>query len=365
MTDGNTHITYSFADIERYLTGSMTAKEMHDMERAALQDPFLADAIEGYRNADMKLADRHLNEITAALQKEEPAKVILMPKKKRYGWLIAASLLAVIGTGIFLFTGQHDSSMQLATNNIKKIKQKDSPVKNAKPSSPQTESQPAASAGNLAQTKPENKEADNSVAMLQKKKPLADKETGTKLQTESEEVSRMSMASPVAPAASVTDTNTDKKPLPQASQDSINSKMSLSEVVVTKAMKRQNQPVNTWTTDKGKPFLLSDVEVINLNSKKRKRADTSSIQPEGGWRSFQDYLFSRLSRRDSLLLVNDDFATNNIELEFSVDKSGLPYDIKVFNTSDSTVSNRIVTAIQSGPKWKSTDSKEKRLHIRY
>lgn len=43
------HIEYTQADIERYLQGKMTNAEMHAIEKAALQDPFLADAIEGYK----------------------------------------------------------------------------------------------------------------------------------------------------------------------------------------------------------------------------------------------------------------------------------------------------------------------------
>ena len=52
MLNDNTHINYSKADIEKYLQGKMTASEMHALEKAALQDPFLADAIEGFEIAD-------------------------------------------------------------------------------------------------------------------------------------------------------------------------------------------------------------------------------------------------------------------------------------------------------------------------
>ena len=34
-------------DIERYLRGEMTAAEMHALEKEALADPFLADALDG------------------------------------------------------------------------------------------------------------------------------------------------------------------------------------------------------------------------------------------------------------------------------------------------------------------------------
>ena len=54
MAEQNAHINYSVEDIERYLKGKMSAKEMHDMEKAALQDSFLADAIEGFINASFE-----------------------------------------------------------------------------------------------------------------------------------------------------------------------------------------------------------------------------------------------------------------------------------------------------------------------
>lgn len=101
MADSNTHINYSVADIERYLQGKMNAKEMHDMERAALQDPLLADAIEGYSNASFDESHKHLNEITAALlQQKEESKVVPMPSHSFYWWKIAAMIILVAGVGV-------------------------------------------------------------------------------------------------------------------------------------------------------------------------------------------------------------------------------------------------------------------------
>ena len=102
MADANIHINYTVEDIERYLNSGMNAKEMHDMEKAALQDPFLADAIEGYGGASMQQSHQHLNEITALLQKDKAeAKVVTMPQRN-YSWIrIAAMLIAVVGVGVF------------------------------------------------------------------------------------------------------------------------------------------------------------------------------------------------------------------------------------------------------------------------
>ncbi|MBG9375110.1 carboxypeptidase-like regulatory domain-containing protein [Panacibacter sp. DH6] len=102
MTDPGAHINYSAQDIERYLAGGMSAKEMHDMEKAALQDPFLADAIEGYSDAAMQHSYKHLNEINALLQApKEAAPVIAMPAKSFNWWRIAAMIVVLAGVGIF------------------------------------------------------------------------------------------------------------------------------------------------------------------------------------------------------------------------------------------------------------------------
>jgi len=101
MAEQHTYNPYTLADIERYLQGKMNAGEMHAMEKAALQDPFLSDAIEGYNRQPFSLSHRHLNEITASLSAQnEEARVIAMPVKNRNWWKTAAAVLLVAATGI-------------------------------------------------------------------------------------------------------------------------------------------------------------------------------------------------------------------------------------------------------------------------
>lgn len=126
MSDAKAHINYSVEDIQRYLTGGMNAKEMHDMEKAALQDPFLADAIEGYSDASFEESDKHLNEIAATLQKESnETKVVTMPTKSFQWWRVAAMVLLVAGVGVFSWyligsNSNHDKS----ENNIAALEKK-------------------------------------------------------------------------------------------------------------------------------------------------------------------------------------------------------------------------------------------------
>ena len=49
MSDKEKNIVYTAGDIEQYLAGNLLPMQMHAMEKAALDDPFLAEAIEGYQ----------------------------------------------------------------------------------------------------------------------------------------------------------------------------------------------------------------------------------------------------------------------------------------------------------------------------
>lgn len=102
MGNLNIHITYTLADIQKYLAGKLSASEMHDMEKAALQDPFLADALEGYAQAPLAIAAQHLNQIAASLQQPGKEKIIAPPVTRSAGntwWKIAAMVIIIAGIG--------------------------------------------------------------------------------------------------------------------------------------------------------------------------------------------------------------------------------------------------------------------------
>ena len=96
MQSEQNHIHYGITDIEQYLQGKMSAADMHRMEKAALQDPFLADAIEGYRNASAQQSHKHLEEIEqAVIGKKEDIKIIPINASKKWKWSVAASVAAI------------------------------------------------------------------------------------------------------------------------------------------------------------------------------------------------------------------------------------------------------------------------------
>lgn len=111
-TNNNIH-SYTAADIEKYHKGLLSNQEMHNLEKAALEDPFLADALEGFAVPGVQLADD-----VAGLRKRledklsrDDAKVVSMGGNPKTGfpWFrVAAAVVILAGAGLlanqFLFT---------------------------------------------------------------------------------------------------------------------------------------------------------------------------------------------------------------------------------------------------------------------
>ncbi|MEO8887337.1 MAG: carboxypeptidase-like regulatory domain-containing protein [Mucilaginibacter sp.] len=89
------------SQIDQYLKGKLDARAMHKLERQAQDDPFLADALEGYEKAG---TDQHANleELNERLaQRTAPAK-----QRNIILWRflpIAASVLLMLGLGYWFF----------------------------------------------------------------------------------------------------------------------------------------------------------------------------------------------------------------------------------------------------------------------
>ena len=107
MSNNNKIKTFIAADIEKYRKGLLSAKEMHNLEKAALDDPFLADALEGYAvtgvniNADIvELKNRLAKRIDES--KTVPV-ITLRNLSSSQWWKIAAMFLLIAGAGLLVY----------------------------------------------------------------------------------------------------------------------------------------------------------------------------------------------------------------------------------------------------------------------
>lgn len=89
------------SQIKKYLEGKLDDRAMHELERRALDDPFLADAMEGYERSGTD-QQANLDDLAARLHDRIDRKV-----RRLIPWgpiSIAASVLIILGIGVWVFT---------------------------------------------------------------------------------------------------------------------------------------------------------------------------------------------------------------------------------------------------------------------
>src|SRR4051812_26825966 len=87
---------YKAADIAKYHSGGMSSAEMHRLEKAALDDPFLADALDGF--AYTKTGSQDVKVLRRRLQKRVQRVHVLYSRKQLFV-SVAALFILVAGFG--------------------------------------------------------------------------------------------------------------------------------------------------------------------------------------------------------------------------------------------------------------------------
>jgi outer membrane biosynthesis protein TonB len=105
--DLNHNKSYSAEELRQYLAGTLSGARMHAIEKAALDDPLLADAIEGLRELNPEKNSRDfasdVNELKRRLSQRvnSRAKVVALGYNT-YWWRIAA-IIILFGAGLTLY----------------------------------------------------------------------------------------------------------------------------------------------------------------------------------------------------------------------------------------------------------------------
>lgn len=117
--------TYNIIRIQQYLRGELTPEEMNQLERQALDDPFLSDAIEGYAHkgvshAKLTLLQQRLQD-RIAQQPQERSRMLF--NSQRLGIAAVACLLFLLSCVLFWMintrdakTGQEKVTLELKTS---------------------------------------------------------------------------------------------------------------------------------------------------------------------------------------------------------------------------------------------------------
>ncbi|MBI3140190.1 MAG: carboxypeptidase-like regulatory domain-containing protein [Sphingobacteriales bacterium] len=160
MATGHHIKNFSAADIEKYHKGLLSAKEMHAMEKAALEDPFLADAMEGYTTEAVNIAtdiSELQDRLAERIKQENKGLPLKGSGQSGFPWMRAAAIIGVLaGAGVlaYLFIFDNKVNEIAKTEPVKKEE-----IRNADPSTaiatpPVSDSNKPAAGGFTIKTNP-------------------------------------------------------------------------------------------------------------------------------------------------------------------------------------------------------------------
>ena len=111
---------YTATDFANYHAGAMPAHQMYALEKAALEDPFLADALEGYKNTITPIDDiAAIKKIL--LQNQQPTYIKFFKISKAVVAVAASTILVVAATWFYLWQNTKTRTDTIATNTIESM----------------------------------------------------------------------------------------------------------------------------------------------------------------------------------------------------------------------------------------------------
>ena len=78
---------------------------------------------------------------------------------------------------------------------------------------------------------------------------------------------------------------------------------------------------------------------------------------QGGWESFQEYVYKKLGK--PLDTLNNEEIANSVQIEFSIDENGLPYNFTVLKSLNDETASKVIEIIKEGPRWIATSKNKK------
>ena len=400
MNNRENHINYTAADFERYYAGKMTAAEMHALEKAAMDDPFLSDALDGYRHSSD--AEKDLSAIQIKIEKRTVVKPLSSSENKSgFGWLkIAAAVIALGFAGYFLLKDDESSKPELATldkklpaDQLQKSTGTDSAYTATAPSDALTDSVPSVVANRPViqpNSNPANPEALSKVpdnkndykaittdaattppVYAAEEKVLeedAKKESvDNNLRFEKDKVrygNQMVTGQVVNEKGEPVPFATVKNKVSTVNSDAegkfklpVTDSLSVASVSATgydpKTMYNINPKQQQTIVLNSNQAQLNEV-VVSSNAVAKKKNLTKSVStialdaPVGGRTQFNSYI---AQNKQSCLADNGTVINGIVELSFKVNKAGKPVKVKVVKSLSASCDKEAIRLLTNGPAW--------------
>lgn len=335
---------YMAEDIRLYLEGKLSPLQMHELEKAALQDPFLADALEGmnlYNDQEKFSAD--VNDLNARLNERIKRRGALLSMNNLW-WKIAAVLFIII-TGIAVVTFMGETN-KVVTTEIAKTENKREAA-----SVPDTSGKDA-----MLFTQPVQ---DSSKKVILKNKSAIDREENAIVQAqETAEVSNADIVPQLSAPRAIT---TQEKDSVVSAEGILHERNEHTKVSDRLSGKVAGMDVKKKDVDDSS---LNEVVVVayGINNKRtmnRSRAMSAErtkkrVSPENGWNAFEQYI-----KESTIINTADSVYKGEEVLKFTIGDDGLPGSIEILKSISPSHDKEVVRLLQNGPAWKVLKGKQR------
>ena len=390
-------LSYNHQDIQRYLSQKMSGPEMHAFEQAMLDDPFLADAMEGYRHASRSVSEQHLAYIEKMVStKKEDAKTVTSFASGSW-WRVAAILLLVVAASVITYritnSPANEGAQEIATTEAMAPPAK---IDSIGPAEATVTTQHQAPPADLLAANTENPKSDiqhapiaSTPAKQQPEMVVLENEIESKAEKHAEAIvalqdSKMdaskNIAQSIAPAKEFFGKVTDPagEPVPFASvrvkdkptgtiadakgsfmllaPDSVIDVSIQSEGYASAETKLKSGDRNTAIVLRQEEPSLAEVVITGMSRSKvaGRKATKASPEPEGGWEAFYQYVNGKadsLKQRHSI-------EGAEVVCTFTINRDGRPQNIKVTNATTAEARQQAIYILQNGPRFTPAGSRE-------
>jgi hypothetical protein len=337
-----TNTSFTAEDMIRYHRGELSPREMHRLEKAALDDAFLAEALEGYSiytDKSLPIPSISLNKTNQA-NNQSDAKII--PFSQRLKYMIAVAAIFILVFSIYL---QVTESKQDELPIISQNRQAPSTY----PSAPKDSQLPQSSPNPLP---------------IKTEAPSAIKNNANSTTTDNQVTAPISV-----PVTNQKTVQADAKPEtaesePNVAQDALADAppavaMSADDVTVAGSQTKDlNAKKEAMDNDKTQSITV-DVVSTTTGSPRRKAAQKTSvasqqsvsIEPIGGWQAYDTYIKQqRIACKDK--------QGNNIKgvvkVQFMIMSDGSVDRLEASSSLPDDCKEIAKEIVKNGPRWQST-----------
>lgn len=403
MDTGKNHINYTSEDLKRYYEGGMTPAERHALEKAALDDPFLADALEGYQYSTPGDVQQLYATIKDRIKKKEGNKGIM-----HLPWIrIAAMFIILLGAGWLVFRFAIPSKNDLAITH--EVQTNPDVTNSNEPAIMETNEVLIADSTVAIQNKADDLVTNNNKNKLAK---TVSKTRATPISKPSEFLKKevnndfpekelnkqgesITLAAPATAAAPIIQNTYRGKvvdesgnAIPYATISTPGNRATITDIsgnfsmvvpdttsnanvsapgYFTRELALNNKAPETTIILQNNHAALSEVVVTrDANARKKQAAkmitEEGYLEPTEGWVRFNDYISENIRLPEEM---GEEPIRGEVTLAFDIDSKGAPVNITVQKSLCSKCDEEAIRLLKQGPKWKKKANKKGVLSIRF